>query len=47
MERLDLRRPRKRRAMSFCQPGMGMLRLRMIVSPMVTVVAWTLTSTSF
>ena len=32
--------------MNFCQPEMGRLRLRMIVSPIVTVVAWTLTNTS-
>jgi hypothetical protein len=33
--------------MIFCQPWMGRLKLRMMVSPMVTVVAWTLTSTSW
>ena len=33
--------------MNFCQPEMGgRLKLRMIVSPMVTVVAWILTNTS-
>ena len=44
---LGLRHLTIRCAMNFCQPEMGgRLRLRMIVSPMVTVVAWTLTSTS-
>jgi len=38
--------PRRIRARSRCQRGPGILRLRMIVSPMVTVVAWILTNTS-